>query len=78
MSLFWSLLRASQLMKTPDSMFQLDNSVMNFYSNKANKESCWSINRLQKVSPGSLKNGRLETGGQAMASKGVKIATDSL
>lgn len=59
-------------------MFQLDNSVMNFYSNKANKESCWSINRLQKVSPGSLKNGRLETSGQAMASKGVKIATDSL
>lgn len=48
-------------MKTPNSMFQWDNSVMNFYSNKANKENCWSVNRLQKVSAGSLKDDRLET-----------------
>lgn len=52
---------SSQLMKTPNSMFQWDNSVMNFYSNKANKENCWSVNRLQKVSAGSLKDDRLET-----------------
>lgn len=48
-------------MKTPNSMFQWDNSVMKFYSNKANKENCWSVNRLQKVSAGSLKDDRLET-----------------